>query len=105
MRGRLVVGPRAAAQLLQAADRAVAADNHIGVVDRPAGVAVGGQDRGGQRLHCRRPAGGQPHIRQPTDHAQVGLAVFELVEGATDHQLDRAPQAVADPVGQEPVDR
>jgi hypothetical protein len=49
----LVVGPRAAPQILQAHDAAVAADDHIRVVDGAAAVAVAGQDRGGQRLDRR----------------------------------------------------
>ena len=80
------------------------ADDHIRVVDGPPGVAVPGQHRGGQRLHRRGAAVGQPDIGQPADHAKVGLALFELVEGAADHQLDRAAQPVGDLVGQEPVD-
>ena len=51
MRGRLVVGPGAALQLLQAGDRAVVADDHIRVVDGAAGVAVAASGLGGQRLH------------------------------------------------------
>ena len=37
---RLVVGPRAAPQLLQARNGAVARHNHVGVVDGAAAVAV-----------------------------------------------------------------
>jgi hypothetical protein len=104
VRGGLVVGPGAAPQLLQAGDRAVVADDDVGIVDGAAAVAVARQDRGGQRLDRRRPAGGQPHIGQPADHPQVGFALLELAEGAANHQLDRAAQPIADPRGQEPVD-
>jgi hypothetical protein len=48
---------------------------------------------------------GQPDIGQPADHPEIGPAPFELVNGAADDQLDRPAQPVADPVGQEPVDR
>jgi hypothetical protein len=102
---RLVVGPRAAPQFLQGPDRAVAPDDHVGVVDGPPAIAVASQDRGSQRLDRSGAAGGQPDVRQPTDHPQVGLAPLELVEGGADHQLDRTAQTLADPVGQEPVHR
>jgi hypothetical protein len=101
---RLVVGPGAAAQLLQAGDAAVVVDDHIGVVDGPATVALTGQHRGGQRLHRRRVAVGQPDIGQPADHPEVGFASFELVEGGPDDQFERTPETVPDPLGQGPVD-
>src|SRR5215211_189837 len=102
---RLVVGPRATTQLLQATDWAVLADDHIRVVDGAAAVAVAGQDRRSQRLDRGRTAGGQPDVGQPADHPQVGLAVFELVEGAAGDQLDRTPETVPDAVGQQPIHR
>lgn len=79
-------------------------DDHVGVVDGAAGVALANQHGGGKRLDRYRVASGQPHVRQPADHAEVGVAPLELVEGGADDQLDRAAHTAGDPLGQEPVD-
>ena len=88
VRERLVVGPGAAAQVEERAERAVAVDDDVGEVDGPAGVALALEHRRGDR-HGRRDALAlELHVGEAADEADLVLVLRAgLVVGLDDSSV------------------
>src|SRR5262245_65330781 len=76
LRMGLVVRPRSAAQVGEAAARTVAANNDVGKVNRPAAVAVAANDRRNDRLNWAVAALSPLDIRQTTDERDIRRIEF-----------------------------
>ena len=76
LRQRLVEAPRRAAQVVEAAKAAVAADDDVGEIDGPAAVAPAAEDRRRHRRHRQPARPAQLDVGQAADEAHVGVGQF-----------------------------